>query len=375
MRVYEKIREQAERYSSVLLIALPAAIMLLYLGCWHYRDLGDVINYFSPALIKSAMILSLYLAWRCYRKENVPVIVSILLCGIAAALPLVREKHWVGVGGEYWCGVAFLCAPVILLFVIRTAEKYIAENRAYYIWKRSLLYFLTVLIMLYFITNAGLYYAVGSLKYFIADGFYLLLLADILFWKILYGKPEQADSRIKAAVLMAVMNVGVLIFYLIENPRLQEVLSYVGRFLVGGRWTASQPDWIGYRKAALEAFWSKDLTVLDQTLKKEKYQYSLFGRGLAHIRFQCGLLPVLGMILLLILLIIFLWNWKRGNTLLHQCACCLAVSYILRMCIVLVLQANMIVSPYMEFPFTGDDMGEIMLLVLLVYEGSRRKAA
>lgn len=375
MRVYEEIREQAERRSGVLLITLPAAIMLLYLGCECLHDLNDVIYYLYPDLIKGAMILFVYLAWRCRRKENVPVIVSILLYGIAAVLPLVREKKWFIVGGEYWRGVAFLCAPVLLLFVIKTTEKYIAESRAHYMWKRSLLYFLAVLIMHYFITNAGLYYAVGSLKYFIADGFYLLLLADILFWQILYGKPEQADSRIKAAVLMAAINVGVLLFYLIENPRLQEVLSYVGRFLAGGRRTASQPDWIGYRKAAFEAFWSKDLTVLDQTFKKENYQYSLSGRGLAHIRFQCGLLPVLGMILLLILLIIFLWNWKRGNTLLHQCARCLAVSYILRMCIVLVLQVNMIVSPYMEFPFTGDDMGEIMLLILLIYEGSRRKAA
>lgn len=368
MQIYKKIRDKAEKYSGFFLIALPAAIMLLYLVCERIHDLDDVLYYLYPALIKSLMILLVYLAWRCYTKENVPVIVSILLCGFAAALPLVRGKHWWAVGGDYWRCVIFLCLPILLLFIIKLSEKYITESRPHCMQKRSLLYFLAVLLLIYLTANIGLYYETGSWRYDIADGLYLLLLSDILFWKVLYAKPEQAGSRIRGAVFMAVINAGVCIFLLIENPRQREVLSYIRDSLAGGSRTASQVDWTGYRRAALEAFLSGDLTVLDHTYRKEKYMYSVYGDGLTAIRFRCGMMPVLVMALLLVLLVIFLWNWNREDAFLNQCARCLAAGYILKMCIVLILQSNMIVLPFMEFPFTGRDMAEIMPPMLLVYE-------
>lgn len=373
MQIYEKIRDKAEKYSGFFLVALPAAIMLLYLVCERIHDLDDVLYYLCPALIKSLMILLVYLAWRCYTKENVPVIVSMLLCGLAAVLPLVREKHWQAVGGDYWRHVIFLCLPVLLLFIIKMSEKYIAESKPRYMPGRSLLYFLAVLLLIYLTANTGLYYGAGSLGYDIADGLYLLLLSDILFWKVLYAKPGQAGSRIRGAVFMAVINAGVCILLLIENPRLREVLSYIRGSLTSGSRPASQVDWTGYRRAAFEAFLSGDLTVLDHAYSKEKYLYSVYGNGLTAIRFRHGMLPVLAMALLLVLLVIFLWNWSREDALLNQCARCLAAGYILKMCIALILQANMIVSPFMEFPFTGKDMAEIMLPVLLVYESYRRR--
>lgn len=373
MKIYEKIREKVEKYSGFFLIALPVAIMLLYLGCGRVHDLGDILYYLYPALIKSSMILAVYLAWRCYTKENVPVIVSILLCGFAAALPLIREKHWQDVGGDYWRCVIFLCLPILLLFIIKLSEKYITENKSRYMLKRSLLYCLTVLLLIYLTANMGLYYEVGLRRYDIAGGLYLLFLSDILFWKVLYGKSGQAGDRIRGAVFMAVINAGVCIFLLIENLRLRDVLSYIRDSLVGGNRTDSQVDWIGYRKAAFEAFLSGDLTVLDHTYRKEKYMYSVYGDGLTSIRFRCGMLPVLVMVLLLVWLVIFLWNWNLEDAFLSQCARCLAIGYILKMCIVLILQANMILSSPMKFPFTEMDMAEIMLPVLLVYESYRQR--
>lgn len=99
---------------------------------------------------------------------------------------------------------------------------------------------------------------------------------------------------------------------------------------------------------------------------------SVYGHGLASIRFRYGILPLLVMLLLLVLTVILLWNWNQKDRFLKQCTGYLAVGYMLKMSASFILQANLVVSPYMEFPFRGMDMAEILLPILLVYEGYRR---
>ncbi len=77
-------------------------------------------------------------------------------------------------------------------------------------------------------------------------------------------------------------------------------------------------------------------------------------------------------LLLLVLTVILLWNWNQKDRFLNQCAGYLAVGYMLKMSVSFILQANLVVSPYMEFPFSGMDMAEILLPILLVYEGCHR---
>lgn len=303
-------------------------------------------------------------------------IVCLLLFGcftFADISYLPSSAVWNSVRGNYWNQAIFFCLPILLLFVMKMLEVYITEDKPNFVQKRSLLYFLIVLLLIYFITNNGLNFGAESLKYDIADGFYLLFLADIMLWKEVYRKQEQTGSRLKGAAFMALVNVGVFLFFLIENKRLREVLSYVRALFVkevfsGSSRMALQGDWVGYRKATFEAFLSRDLTVLDSAYGKEHYLYSVYGHGLASIRFRYGMLPLLVMLLLLVLVVILLWNWNQKDIFLNQCARYLAIGYILKMSVSFILQANMIVSPYMEFPFTGMDIAEILLPILLVHK-------
>ncbi len=272
---------------------------------------------------------------------------------------------WRVVRGDYWNRVIFLCWPVLLLFVIKITGRYS-------VWKQSLLYFLIVLTLIYFITNVGLNYGVGAFPYDIGRVFYCLALADIVFWNEAYRKSEQTERRVKMSAFMAALNAGVSAFLLINNKRLREVLSYVGGLFGSKGQTALQAEWIGYRKAAFSAFLSGNLSTLDTVYRKEHYQYVLDGHGLAAIRFKFGMLPLLVMAFLVVLFIIFLWNWRQKDSFLNQCARYLAIGYILKTSMAVVLQANMVVSPYMEFPFTGRDVAELWLPILLVYENYRR---
>ena len=73
-----------------------------------------------------------------------------------------------------------------------------------------------------------------------------------------------------------------------------------------------------------------------------------------------------------VLLILILWNWNNENYFLNHCAQYLAVGYALKMGIAIILQANLMCLAYMEFPFTGKDIAELGLPILLVYENYRR---
>lgn len=489
----KEIKRKGRKTKFFSLIFFLSSITLLYLGCECFFGFEDICYYIYPALINSLTILSAYLAWRSYTKEHVPVIVSILLSGIAVLLPFVGRAHdwfnwdwmenafafvwmlwpvpitvlsnyfvhklsenrkyicganfltilffaagiywfaegaagkkvwvdlcilamWIAEGilwtfvlnfsnrpgkrnlmaawmvclllfgcvaitevrGDYWNKPVFLCSPVLLLFAMEIIKTHIAEDKPYFVQKRSLLFFLIVLPLLYFITDSELIYETGPWRYDIAKGFYLLFLADIMCWKELYRKLVQAGSRLKGAAFMTAINVGVFLFFLIGNRRLLEILSYVRwvlarAFFPGSRLTVSQADWGGYRKAAFKAFLTKNLTTLDSAYGRESYWYPICcGHGLASIRFQYGMLPLLIMLLCLVLVIILLWNWNQNDIFLNQCARYLAVGYILKMSAAFILQANMIVLPYMEFPFSGMDIAEILLPVLLVYESCCR---
>lgn len=272
---------------------------------------------------------------------------------------------WRVVRGDYWNRVIFLCWSVLLLFVIKITDRYS-------LWKQSLLYFFIALLLIYFITNVGLNYGIGAFPYDIGRVLYCFALADIIFWNEVYRKLEQTGSRRKTLAFMAALNAGVFAFLLIKNKRLREVLSYVIDLFWGSGQTALQADWIGYRKAAFSAFLSGDLSALDTVHRKEHYRYLLDGHGLAAIRFRFGMLPLLAMLFLAVLFIIFLWNWRQKDSLLNQCARYLAIGYMLKLSMAVVLQANMVVSPHMYFPFTGKDIAELWLPILLFHESRRQ---
>lgn len=379
MQMCERVRKKAEKHRGLFLIVFSLAIMLIYLGCECYNDFDGVSYYICPAFINGLMMLAVYLAWRSYMREHISVSVRILLSGIAIMLPFAVGAH--GWFKWNWAEKVFefvrMLWPVLLLFILKRIKIHIAEDKLYFVQKRSLLYFLIVLLLVYFITDNGLNFAAGSWKYDIASGCYLLILADIMLWKEMYSKLDQTGSRLKGAAYIAVVNVGVFLFFLIGNRRLREIFTYIEIFFAreifsGSSLTVSKVDWVGYRKAAFEAFISNNLTVLDSAYGKERYLYSVYGHGLTSIRFRYGMLPLLLMLLLLIFVVIILWNWNQKDIFLNQCARYLAISYLLKMSAAFILQANMIVSPYTEFPFSGMDIGEIFLPILLVYESCRR---
>lgn len=310
-----------------------------------------------------------------HRKRNIMTawVICLLLFGcftFTEVSYLRLSSIWGFIRGNYWNRVVFFCWPVFLMIGIKALYTHSTNDKPYAVWKISLLYFFVVLLVIYFTTNLALNYGIGSFQYDISHIFYLMFLADIVIWNELYRKLKRTGCRVKSLLFMIVVNVGELAFLFIKENRLQEILCYISFSFLGGSQT--QVDWLGYRKAALQAFLSNDLTILDSLYRKEKYQYALFGgHGVAAIRFQFGMLPLVVMVLLLILTAAFLWNWKPDNIFICKCSRYLAAGYLLKMFCSVILQANMVLSPYIEFPFTGMDMAEMMVLVLVVREGMR----
>ena len=197
--------------------------------------------------------------------------------------------------------------------------------------------------------------------------FYLLVLADIIIWNEIYRKLKLTGSRIGAFLFMLAVNTGVFIFLFARNGRLREILYSMGFSSAGYNGMIRQTDWAGYRKAAIQAFFTKDLTVLRASYQSEHYGYVLYRDGLASIRFEFGLMPLVFMILFLVLEAVLLWNWKRRETAVNKYARYLVIGYVIRIALALIMEVCMFQVSHVKFPFTGEmDGAEIILPILLI---------
>lgn len=284
---------------------------------------------------------------------------------------LASSNMWSEVRGRYWNKVISLTWPVLVFVLWKMIDSHIAKQKPYYVQKISLIYFTAVLLVIYAVTRLDLNWAIACFVYDIDQILFCLFLAELVLWNELYQKQEALGSRIRSFLFMTAMNVGVLVVLLLQNERLREIMRYLAEFLTGG----SQAGWIAYRKTAICAFLTKDMSVLDELYKKEAYWEALSGHGIAGIWFYVGSLPVLLMIFFVVLLVILLWNWNRENRILNKYAKYLAVGYMLKMGLAVLLQTNLICAAYMEFPFTGQDIAESFVLGLLIFAGGGEQNA
>jgi len=275
---------------------------------------------------------------------------------------------WQEVRGRYWNEVIYLAWPILVFFLWRGIDAHICKTKSCYVQKIILIYFTMALLLIYVITRLDLNWEVSCYHYDIAKMAFCLFMAELVMWKELYQKLETVGLRIRLILFMALVNIGIFLALLIENERLREITGYLYDFLAG----SGQADWIAYRKAAFSAFIMRDVSVLDNLYKKEAYWKVLSSHGIAKIWFDVGILPVLLMAFFVVLIAVLLWDRSREDKTLNQYAGYLAVSYMLKMGIAVFLQANLVASMHLEFPFTGQDLAESFVLVLFICAEGRK---
>lgn len=269
---------------------------------------------------------------------------------------------WWEVRRRYWNEAVYLTSPLLLVFFWNMLDKHIAKEKPYYVQKVSLIYFTVVLLVIYAVTRLDLSGAASCFVYDIGKLLFCLTLAELLLWKELYQKQEALGSRFWAALFLFLMDAGVFAVLFLQNERLREIVQYLLSFLTG----SGQADWVSYRKAAFCAVLARDSSVLDKLYKGEAYRIALSADGTTDIWFHGGSLTILLMVLFLVALVLLLWNWNRENSVLNQCARCLAAGYVLKMGLAVLFQANLICAVSAAFPFTGRDLAEGVVLGLLI---------
>lgn len=243
----------------------------------------------------------------------------------------LSSRHiWDEVRGSSWNKILFLCWPVFLTVVTGVLCPRMTKDKQYSVKKISAVYFSIVLPLCWLLTGISINFATGAFRDDICNLIYLLVLAEFVIWKEVYEKQERRQNRIGALLFMLLLNAGAALYLLARNERLREVLYYMGFPFMDG------------------------------------------SHGLASIRFRFGMLPLLIMVVLLTVTAVILWSRSRESGMFSKCAGYLAFGYLLRMVMFVVLQMNMVWSPYIEFPFTGMDIPEFVVLALLLYEWRRK---
>ena len=279
---------------------------------------------------------------------------------------------WDEVRGRCWNRVLFLCWPVFLTALTKKLCSGVPKDRPYFSEKVGALYFLAVLPLCWLMTDISLNFAVQAFRDDICGLLYLLFLAEFVIWKEVYGEREQRENRVRALLILLLVNTGAAVYLLVRNERLREVLYYLGFPFREGS-PAMRTEWREYRKATAGAFFTNDLAVLDSTYRNDGFYYILNGsHGLASIRFHAGMFPLLVMLLLLTVTVMLLLSRRRDGGDFSKCVGYLAVGWLVKMAMSVILQMNMVLSPCIEFPFTGTDMTELVVLALVLHEGRRR---
>lgn len=375
----KKIANAEEKFRELLVMALPVAVALIYL----YLECGfsDILSGIAPSVTVGLMLLVISMACRSYKKEESPqvknkkrniavvwiIILVICCCSAWTDNPCLLPSYVWSEACVYLKRAVYLAWPVLLLFFIRMVVMYVPEGISFAVQRQSLLYYAAALSVIWLITaNYGS--ETGLWNDRVDEVFYLLVLADIIIWNEIYRKLELTGSRIRASLFMLAVNAGVFIFLFARNGRMREIFYSPGFPLAGYNGMIQQTDWAGYRKAAIQAFLTKDLTVLRASYQSEHYGYVLYRDGLASIRFEFGIMPLVFMIVFLILEAVLLWNWKRRETAVNKYARYLVTGYGIRIVLALIMEVCMFQISHVKFPFTGEmDGAEIILPILLIF--------
>lgn len=281
---------------------------------------------------------------------------------------LLPGSIWWEVRRRYWNEVIYLAWPMILLVFWKMLDNYIAKEIRYYVQKISLIYFTVILLAIYAITRLDLNGAVSCFVYDISKLLFCLFLSELVLWRKLYKKQKAVGSRIRSALFLLLINAGAFATLFLQNKRLREIMRYLSGFLRG----SGPADWIIYRKTVFCAVLANDTSVLDSLYKGEAYWKALSRHGIADIWFDVGSLPVFLMVFFAVALVILLWNWNQENSIFNQYAKYLTAGYMLKMGLAVLLQVNLICSIYIEFPLTGQDIAEGVVLGLLLFAGGKR---
>lgn len=363
--------------NTVTVFLLAAGLHLSAEGMMEERwssDLEIPVLWLTESLLWSAVLLFTD-AGKDRRKKAVQAwlvcLVIFYVSTFMEASYLSSPHLWDEVRGRYWAQILFLFWPVFLTAFTGALCARVAKDKPHFVQKVSVLYFSVVLFLCWVLTDISINFALGAFRDDICRLTYLLLLAEFVIWKEVYGVQKSRRSRIGALVFLTQLDAGAVLYLLVRNERLREVLYYIGFPFTDGS-PALRAQWRAYRKAAVHAFFKNNLTVLDSTYANESYYMVVNdSHGMASIRFYFGMLPMAAMVLFLIVAVAVLWRQSRDGGVFPKSAGYFAFGCLLKMTMSLILQMNMVVSPYIEFPFTGADIPEFVVLVLLLYEGRR----
>lgn len=370
-----------------LIFAINTVIVFLLAAGLHLSAEGMMEESWSSDLEIPALWLTESLLWSAVllfndagkdrRKKAVQAwlvcLVIFYFSTFMEASYLSSPRLWDEVRGRYWAQILFLFWPVFLTVFTGALCARVAKDKPHFVQKVSVLYFSVVLLLCWLLTDISINFALGAFRDDICRLVYLLLLAEFVIWKEVYGVQAPRRSRIGALAFLTLLDAGTVLYLLARNERLREVLYYIGFPITDGSLTM-RAQWRGYRKAAAHAFFTNNLSVLDSAYTNESYYMVVNdSHGLASIRFYFGMLPMAVMVLLLSVAVAVLWRQSRDGGAFSKCAGYFAFGCLLKMTMSLILQMNMVVSPYIEFPFTGTDIPEFVVLALLLYEGRREE--
>ena len=225
--------------------------------------------------------------------------------------------------------------------------------------------YLGICFLLYIFLNGIIYLRYEKMAWPVESCIYLIILSEMIYVRESKENSEKIGFG-KNLVMVSVYIFSCITAMIVGNERFRNIIGSIGRTshdITVYRGT----DWVGYRLAALKSFWTGDISIIETFCGKsgtESYVYYTLDSDFGSILFQSNKVILILFICMVLAVSVLLFHIDLEKPKWNRVKNYLAVSYVIRTGIYVLMISFMFYSPSVKMPFIMGSLMEIVILYL-----------
>lgn len=347
------IMEKKKIFYVMILKGMIYMLSLILYGV--YVDDGAV-NILLKDCIRCTVILLGYIFSKHCSKKYVLICVGIVYIFLISQCNIVTQ--WIHI--RFWKDLFVFVAPFIYVLIFQYLVKKYSNRQT-----MARVVYLGTCFLIYIFLNDIIYLRYEKMAWPVETCIYLIILSLMIYVKESKANPEKIGFR-KNLIMVSVYIFSCITAMIVGNERLRNIIEGIGR---GFRDIPVYhgTDWVGYRLAALKSFWTGDVSIIETFCGKsgtEGYIHYTLGGDFESILFQSNKVILILFICMVLVVSVLLFHIDLEKPKWNRVKSYLAVSYVIRTGIYVLMISFMFYSPPVKMPFIMGGLMEIVILYL-----------
>ena len=347
------IMEKKKIFYVMILTGMIYMLSLILYGV--YVDDGAV-NVLLKDCIRCTVILLGYIFNKHCSKKYVLICVGIVYIFLISQCNIVTQ--WTHI--RFWKDLFVFVAPFIYVLIFQYLVKKYSNRQT-----MARVVYLGTCFLIYIFLNDIIYLRYEKMAWPVETCIYLIILSLMIYVKESKANPEKIGFG-KNLVMVFIYIFSCITTMLVGNERLRNIIESIKRSFHDIP-VYHKTDWVGYRLAALKSFWTGDISIIETFCGKsgtESYVYYTLDGDFGSILFQSNKVILILLICMVLVVSVLLFHIDLGKPKWNRVKNYLAISYVIRTGIYVLMISFMFYSPSVKMPFIMGGLMEIVILYL-----------